>query len=95
MSASRVLRPSLSGNVTVKSKIMSPLFSGNLDRGRPSPTILFFIPGLTMSLEVTVTVRPSRVGALTVHPHSACRKRKIRDDETLRFNKDSNDNDNQ
>lgn len=74
LSASRVFWPSLSGNLTVKSRIMSPLFSGHLDRGSPSPTIRFFIPGLTTSLEVTVMVRPSSVGALTVHPHSACRE---------------------
>lgn len=74
MSASRVLWPSFSGNFTEKSKIMSPLFSGHFDRGSPSPTIRFFIPGLTTSLEVTVMVRPSSVGALTVHPHNACRE---------------------
>lgn len=74
MSASRVLWPSFSGNFTEKSKIMSPLFSGHFDRGSPSPTIRFFIPGLTTSLEVTAMVRPSSVGALTVHPHNACRE---------------------
>lgn len=78
LSASRVIWPSLSGNLTVKSKIMSPLFSGHLDRGRPSPAIRFFIPGLTTSLEVTVMVRPSRVGAFTVHPHNACREWKTK-----------------
>jgi len=71
LSASRVLWPSLSGNFTVKSRIMSPLFSGHLEIGSPSPEIRFFIPGLTTSLEVTVMVRPSNVGALTVHPHNA------------------------
>lgn len=74
-SASRVFWPSLSGNLMLKSKIMSPLFSGNLDSGNPSPTMRFFIPGLTTSLEVTVIVRPSSVGALTVHPHNAWRER--------------------
>lgn len=73
MSASRVLWSSLSGNLTVKSKIMSPLFSGHLESGSPSPAMRFFIPGLTTSLEVTVMVRPSSVRALTVHPHNAWR----------------------
>lgn len=67
-----MLWPSRSGNLMVKSRIMSPLLSGHLDSGRPSPTMRFFIPGLTMSLEVTVMVRPSSVGALTVQPHKAC-----------------------
>lgn len=62
----------------VKSKIMSPLFSGHLDSGSPSPTMRFFIPGLTTSLEVTVIVRPSSVGALTVHPHNAWREGKTK-----------------
>lgn len=73
-SASRVLWPSFSGNLMVKSNIMSPLFSGHLDSGSPSPMMRFFIPGMTTSLEVTVMVRPSSVGALTVHPHNAWRE---------------------
>lgn len=72
--ASRALGPNLSGNFTKNSSTMSPLFSGNLERGSPSPTILFFIPGLMTSRDVTVTVLPSRVGALMVQPHRAWRE---------------------
>lgn len=74
--ASRVFCATLSGNFTANSSTMSPLLSGHLDRGSPSPTTLFFMPGLMTSRDVTVMVRPSSVGALIEHPHRACAHRK-------------------
>lgn len=68
---SRALWLSLSGNLTSYSTMRSPRRSGRLGYGSPSPEMRRFIPGCTMSVMVTVTVLPSRVGACTTQPHRA------------------------
>lgn len=71
---SRALWLSLSGNLTSYSTMRSPLRSGRLGYGSPSPLTRRFIPGSAMSV-VTLTVLPSRVGAFTVQPHRAWEER--------------------
>lgn len=56
---------------------MSPRWDGLLGKGKPSPRSLLMIPGLMMSLQGSVMTLLSRVGMLTVQPHSAWKKERF------------------